>query len=889
MNIAEIEMALATIAEQEFDKAGFPFQFIECFKVPKATVTKLKGTLNKASVQGELLWPKKLYYKPCKEGDVEQALDGMMDEGLTKTHKPQYLLVTDGVKFSAYDRSREIYQHGDFSGLNESFDFFLSLAGIERYEAVEEALADIRAAGRLAKFYDAVLADNPDWNDEGHVHTINLFLTRILFCMFAEDTGIFEQDLFSKSLNEYTDINGGDVGSFLDQIFAVMDTPDKERANLPGFIRAFPYVNGGLFKDRIETPRFTRLSRRLLIEAARLNWREINPDIFGSMIQAVVEPGMRGDLGLHYTSVPNIMKVLQPLFLLDLEKQFADSQDSVGKLNKLHQRLAKIRVFDPACGSGNFLIIAYRELRKLEMRIYKRLRELTGELGWKWSEVTLSNFYGIEYADFAAETAKLSLWIAEYQVNRQFAEVFGDAPPALPLKDGGNIHHRNALTTDWEDICPPAENDVETYIVGNPPYLGRAQQTKEHKKDISFVFSDISKKYKKLDYVACWLIKAAKYTGENKNISFAFVATNSVCQGEQVPLLWPHVLGDTREIYFAHQSFKWKNLASGNAGVTCVVVGVRGKKGGPKTMYVNDVAYRVSNINGYLIDYSDIYIEPISNAKTKKEVMKFGNMPADGGNLLLSTEEKNEILNSFPEADFLFRRIMGSKEFIKKRDRWCLWIDDKNLNAALKIPPIQERIIRTKEMRLNSVDAGTKSLSEAPHQFREMNIASEHSIIVPRVTSESRPYVQVGLLDGKTIISDSAFALYDAPLYLFAIISSKLHVVWIKAVCGQLETRIRYSNTLGYNTFPVPKLYQKDIESLEELAWRVIEAREQHPGKTMADLYDPKKMPLNLLKVHQELDDALETLYIGRPFKNDTERLEHLFKMYAKMTRKKAG
>ena len=885
MNIAEIEMALATIAEHEFDKAGFPFQFIECFKVPKATVTKLKGTLNKASGQGELLWPKKLYYKPCKEGDVEQALDGMMEEGLTKTHKPQYLLVTDGVKFSAYDRSREIYQHGDFSELNESFDFFLSLAGIERYEAVEEALADIRAAGRLAKFYDAVLADNPDWNDEGHVHTINLFLTRILFCMFAEDTGIFEQDLFSKSLNEYTDINGGDVGHFLDQIFTVMDTSDKERVNLPGFVCAFPYVNGGLFKDRIEIPKFTRLSRRLLIEAARLNWREINPDIFGSMIQAVVEPGMRGDLGMHYTSVPNIMKVLQPLFLLDLEKQFADSQDSVGKLNKLHQRLAKIRVFDPACGSGNFLIIAYRELRKLELRIYKRLRELTGELGWKWSEVKLSNFYGIEFADFASETAKLSLWIAEYQMNRKFADIFGDAPPALPLTESGNVFHGNACFLDWAEICPPSDIH-ETYIVGNPPFLGAREQKPDQKKDIRHVLKEYTG-VNSLDYVCAWFEKSAKYL-QISDGKAAFVATNSVCQGQSVSLFWYELFKHDVEIDFAHTTFQWSNNAKKNASVKCVVVGIRRKSTQPKYLYCDGQKSLVGNISPYLTASDTIFVGKISAAPPDRPELVMGNQAIDGGFLILESDEKDNLVSEYPESEKYLRPVQSANDFMSGISRYVIWLNKDDLAEALLIPPIKRRVLSVKEYRENGGEVA-RSLAHIPYRFRYIHEATDSMIVVPRTTSENRFYLPIGLVSSETILTDALQVIYDPEIYIFSVLSSKIHMVWTLAVAGRLKSDPRYSNTLVYNTFPLPKLSEGEKETLEGLAWEIIEARGAHAGKNLRSLYDPKKMPEDLLKVHRKLDEVFEAMYRDEPFKNDTERLEHLFKMYAKMTRKKAG
>jgi MmeI, DNA-methyltransferase domain/MmeI, target recognition domain/MmeI, C-terminal domain len=610
------------------------------------------------------------------------------------------------------------------------------------------------------------------------------------------------------------------------------------------------------------------------------------------MIQAVVEPEMRGDLGMHYTSVPNIMKVLHPLFLMELEQELEDAfchREEKARLKKLLDRIANIRVFDPACGSGNFLIIAYRELRKIEMRIYQREDELNkGQTQRRFeSVVKLESFYGIEYADFATETAKLSLWIVEYQMNSQFKVAFGNAPPALPLNTGGNIHHGNALRLDWNAVCP-LQNEKETFLCGNPPYLGRKQQTKAHKDDMAEVFLNITKKYKKLDYVSCWLIKGVQYC-HDKTASCAFVMTNSIFQGEHVPILWPHIYEYEVEIGFAYKSFKWRNNAAKNAGVTCVVAGLRRKSGKPKYLYEKEHYRQVTNINPYLIEFDDIIVKAISNAKTSKPIMRFGNMAADGGNLILSRAEKGRFLDNSPQASKFVKRLCGSQEFIKGINRSCLWIKEADLAEAIRYSFIKDRVEATKLMREHSKDAGTRGLATRPHQFREMHCAKKHTIIAPRVASEKREYLTLGILPPEDIISDSALALYDGPIWLLSVLSSKLHIVWVKSVCGQLETRIRYSNTLGYNTFPVPELSIAQEEALESHAWNIIAARDEHPGKTIAWLYNPETMPANVLEAHQALDDTLEKIYIGRPFKNDTERLEHLFKLYAKMIAQQGG
>ena len=916
VNIAEIESQLSDLVEQPFDAGEFAFQVLEIYKAPKATLTKLrKGTQNKGERPGDLLWARKLYFRPAATGQTAQTLDALKETKAAKVQKPRFLLSSDGKEVSALDLKIDETLHFDFSELNDHFDFFLPLAGIDKYEAVKENPADIKATGRLAKFHDEILRRNPDWTSDGKRHALNQFMTRILFCMFAEDTGSFPKDLFVKTITEFGGDEGEHLQSLLKQIFDVMNVPGNQRGEVPSHINAFPYVNGGLFAEASEVPTFNKRARRILIEAAQLDWREINPDIFGSMIQAIVHPDMRGDLGMHYTSVPNIMKVLQPLFLMSLEAEFAEAhehREERSRLNKLLTRISKIRVFDPACGSGNFLIIAYRELRTIEMRIFKRLEELEGgQRAHRWTGVKLSNFYGIELADFAAETAKLSLWIAEYQMNQRFKVMFGEAPPNFPLTDGGHIVCGNALRRDWLEVCPlpkkivqkqkvfdlatvvPVhateevhDEDSETYVVGNPPYLGSRNQTDEQKIDMETVCKNVLQTYKALDYVACWYIKAAPYCVA-LNASCAFVSTNSICQGQQVSILWPHVLSQGLEIGFAHLSFKWANSAADNAAVICVIVGLRPPGKSKKIIFDDKFSRQARNISPYLIDMDDIYVERRAAPISGLMEMTYGNYPGDGNNLTLTSEEASKLLADHPEAVRLVRRLYGAQEFLKGIVRYCLWITDEDVDLATSIPFIYDRLQKTRKVRLESCDPGYNKLASTPHKYRDTNTHIEHSIVLPTISSERREIFPVGLIDGGAITTNQVFALHDAPVHYLSLLSSRMHYTWMKAVAGKLKTDLRYSSVLVYNTFPALLPSEEEAKRLEEHAWSIIGAREAHPGKTIAWLYDPDTMPAGLAEAHNALDDTIEKIYIGRPFKNDTERLEHLFKLYAEMTAEK--
>ena len=893
MNIAEIEMNLSDLVNESFAPDEFVFKLMEIFHVPKSTLDKLrKGIQNKADIDGDLLLQRKLYFRAVEQGQAALSIDNIKDLNTIKKNKPRFIITTDGYEFSALDTKVDETIHCDFDKLNDHFDFFLPLAGIDRYKAFEENKADIKATGRLQKFYNEIIEVNIGWRTEKKRHALNQFVTRVLFCLFSKDTGGFQRDLFIKAITEFGGDNGEHLQRLLTQIFEAMNTPNNQRGDIPAHIDAFPYVNGGLFADKTEVPQFSKRAKRVLIEAARLDWQDINPDIFGSMIQAIVDTDMRGDLGMHYTSVPNIMKVLHPLLLMSLEEELAEAhghREERARLKKLLKCISKIRVFDPACGSGNFLIIAYCELRKLEMRIYQREDELdSGQARHRFAScVSLSNFYGIELVDFAAETAKLSLWIAEYQMNQKFKSLFGQSPPDFPLKEGGHIMHGNALRVNWLDACPSSDDEeVRTYIVGNPPYLGSVKQTVEQKEDMALIFANVFKTYKDLDYVTAWYFKATEYCLIVPS-ECAFVATNSICQGEQVAMLWPLILNRGLEIGFAHRSFKWTNNATKNAAVICVVVGIRKKQNKEKIIFENDRSYSVNNINPYLIDARDVVVQKRSIPFSCLPPMSKGNQPTDGGNLILSLEEAKQFKEAHPDISVLIRKYWGAREFIQGHDRYCLWINDKKLSLANSIPQIHQRILNVQTLRQESKGKQANEHAHIPHRFVYAPHIDNDSIIIPRVVSEHREYMTVGFLDGnQNIISDSAAAIYDAPVFIFSVLSSKMHIVWAKAIGGRLKTDLRYANTLIYNTFPIPSLSKEQKNVLEDHAWKIIEVRESYTGKTIAWLYDQKTMPSDLLAAHQALDDTLEKIYIGRPFKDDTERLEHLFKLYEKMTAK---
>ncbi|MDX1251249.1 MAG: class I SAM-dependent DNA methyltransferase [Gammaproteobacteria bacterium] len=915
MNAVEIEEAISDLALQPFDAAEFPFAFLAAFGNKDTALKRLRtGNNNASDVPGGVLQRSNIHIAVCEAGTVGETLKALRASPATTKAKAKFILVTDGKTLEAEELAGGETIACAYPDFPNHFGFFLPLAGISTIKEIKDNPIDVRATGRLNKLYVELLKDNPDWATAERRHDMNHFMARLIFCFFAEDTDIFNgEGLFTHTIEQMSERDGANTHEVLSEIFRAMNTKVAERAagNFRPWADQFPYVNGGLFSGSTETPRFTRMARTYLTHAGNLNWKQINPDIFGSMIQAVADDEERGALGMHYTSVPNILKVLNPLFLDELRAQLNEAGDNKIKLLNLRKRMARIRVFDPACGSGNFLVIAYKQMREIEAEINRRRGE--SHLG---SEIPLTNFRGIELRDFPAEIARLALIIAEFQCDVLYRGQKDALAEFLPLDAQNWIVCGNALRLDWLRICPPTGTGVklaaddlfgtpldqaeidfkneggETYICGNPPYLGSTWQTDEQKADLQAIFVKRTKNWKSLDYVAGWFMKAADY-GTKTNAAAAFVSTNSICQGQQVPILWPLVFSTGNKIAFAHTSFKWANLASHNAGVTVVIVGLSSQTKSLRRLYsiansgkgdAVDIVKEVEHINAYLVPGANVMLDKASRPLSGQAEMTFGNKPVDGGHLLLSRDEV-ETLGLTPEqrARFL-RRIYGSAEFIRGLERYCLWIEDAHLEEAMGINAIRQRIEGVRAMRLKSRDSGANEMAARAHQMREMNIGQKQTIVMPCVSSESRAYLPVGLVDRNSSVTNLAFALYDAPLWNMALIASRLHLVWIATVCGKLKTDFRYSNTLGWNTFPVPLLTEQNKADLTACAEAILLAREAHFPATIADLYDPENMPDNLRHAHERNDEVLERIYIGRRFRNDTERLEKLFELYTKMT-----
>ncbi|MBB3133640.1 hypothetical protein FHS26_001353 [Rhizobium pisi] len=883
MNPTEIADALDTVAKAKFDPVEFGYSFAQATDNAQATVAKLKaGTTNKSDIPGGVLLNAKFHYAPALPGAAAGMLEALRASRRSAKAKPAILIATDGEMIAAEHPKSGETLHCAFAELGTHFSFFLPAAGKERYRAAEENPVDIKATGKLAKLYDALLKANPDWATPERRHAMNLFMTRLIFCLFSEDVGVFKEDQFSFAVFSYGGNKGEHAHDALVQAFSAMNLPKGQREGLPAWTEKFEYVNGGLFADAIEAPAFDPISFRYLRDAAELDWKLINPDIFGSMIQSIADSKARAELGMHYTSVPNIMKVLGPLFLDDLDEALDKAWEKPAALKVQLHRLSRIRVFDPACGSGNFLVVAYRQMREREIRILTRLGELEDNpQNVMFSSVSLNQFYGIELTDFAAETAKLALFIAEYQANARFADVFGRMPALLPLRDGGQIKCGNALRLNWAEVCPAPVGDDEVYIAGNPPFLGDNSRTDEQNDDMDFVLSEHLEAHRRLDFVACWVFKAANYI-RGRAAKSALVSTNSICQGQSVGALWPHLLTGGVEIGFAHTSFKWRNNASANAAVICVIVGLRNTSKDKKRLFQGEMEAGVANINAYLLDAPIIYVHAESRSLFELPYMEYGNKPTDGGHLILSGEERHALLSDYPEAGQFIKKFMGSDEVCNGRLRYCLWVPDSLAEDAARFPPIRTRFEQVAAFRSASKAAQTRPAAAYPHRFRQaQNWAKEHAILIPRVTSERRPYLPVDFVGADVISSDLNNVLYDAPDWCIALIASRLHLVWIATVCGKLKSDFRYSNTLGWNTFPVPKFTADQLEQLSASARRILKTRYQHYPETIAELYDPDDMPDDLRAVHRENDELLECMYVGRPFRNDTERLEKLFKLYA--------
>lgn len=877
----------------------FIFSFLDAYGFPKSTITRLRKGDDSRNVaeDDDIALKKKLYFRAVSEGtDLNTEAESLKGRGVVARNDIRFVIVTDFKDLVAFDLKAEERLETSVEGLDKQYAFFLPLAGYEKAVMHSEHPADIKASEKMGQLFDLIRERN-DLSRPEDIHALNVFMTRLLFCFYAEDTGIFEQDQMTSVLQSTTQEDGSGVDRFFTDLFKVLNLkPDApERKGMPAHLQAFPYVNGGLFRNDEPIPEFGRRARRILLDCGSLNWSEINPDIFGSMFQAVIDEAQRGNLGQHYTSVSNIMKVIQPLFLdklyAELEKSRKREKKAKAPLLRLLLRLQNLRVFDPACGSGNFLIIAYKALRKLEMEVIDALNAIPGQAEMYYSDIRLSQFYGIEIDDFAHEVAILSLWLAEHQMNVAFKEKFGYAKAALPLRDSGNIVCGNALRLDWEDVCPSVDangNLYEVYICGNPPFLGSGGRSDDQNKNMANVFSTF-KAFGMLDFVTCWFWKSAQYIS-GRNAEFALVSTNSICQGEQASTLWKPILNLGLKIRFAYQTFSWKNHAKQNAAVHVVVVGVANapmvktatlfKVQDGKNIHLVDV----ESISPYLLEGGDTVIESRSKPICSVSEMVYGNKPVDGGHLLLTTDEKNSLLATEPDAEKWVKKLLGAQEFIQAKERWCLWLAEAAVEDIEDMPLVQQRVEAVRDMRLASKKAATQRTAEDSHLFGEIRHPKIGTyVLVPSVSSERRPYVPIGFFGSDVITTNANLMIPNATLYEFGILTSEMHNDWMRTVAGRLESRYRYSATLVYNTFPWPEVEDLQRKQIEALAEEVLLIREDYPDKSLADLYDPEKMPEPLRDAHKALDRAVEALYRNTPFRDASERLAHLFARYEKL------
>ena len=909
MNAVEIEEAVSALAGGPFEAEEFPFEFLEAFGNKATTIKRLRSGASNGSDLGGVLQRSNIHIKVCPEGEAAATLAALKASPATSRAKAKFVLATDGEEFHAEELSSGDVVVCDYPDFPEHFGFFLPLAGITTVRQIRESAFDIKATGRLNRLYVELLKENPEWGVGDRRHEMNHFMARLIFCFFAEDTQIFTgQDLFTGTVERMSARDGSNTDEVIGEIFRAMNTETgfRSTADTARWTNSFPYVNGGLFAESTEVPRFSRIARSYLLHIGNLDWKKINPDIFGSMIQAVADDEERGALGMHYTSVPNILKVLNPLFLDELREKLDEAGTNSRKLLNLRNRMARIRVFDPACGSGNFLVIAYKQMREIEAEINRRRGEEDRRTG-----IQLTNFRGIELRDFPAEIARLALIIAEYQCDVLYLGQQEALVEFLPLEARNWITCGNALRLDWLALCPPTGTGVklkaddlfespldqpeidfqnaggETYICSNPPYRGSQWQTDHQKADLRAIFEERTKHWKSLDYVAGWFMKAADY-GTATDAVAALVSTNSICQGRQVNTLWPLVFDTGHAISFAHTSFKWANLAAHNAGVTVVIVGMSSRVGRKRGLFSESedgsaIVREADNINPYLVPASNFVVRALPKPLSGITEMSFGNMPNDGGHLLLDMAEAADAIRNHSVDPSLVRPFFGSQEFIRGLERRCIWVEDDDYEAARRNDWLQSRFEAVQMQRSGSNRPTTRNLAAVPFRFGEVRQTGEETVIVvPSVSSEGRNYLPVGYMPRRTIVSNLAFALYDAPLWNMALIASRLHLVWIGTVCGKLETRYRYSNTLGWNTFPVPTLTEKNRDDLTACAENILLAREAHFPATIADLYDPEDMPDNLRAAHERNDEVLERIYIGRRFRNDSERLEKLFEMYGK-------
>ncbi|MFN0193339.1 MAG: class I SAM-dependent DNA methyltransferase [Aestuariivirga sp.] len=834
MNAVEIEEAVERLAAEPFDAAAFPFRFLEAFGNKDATIRKLRsGASNLSDVEGSVLQRNNIHIGIAKPGEVSAKLAALKASPKTASAKAKLVLATDGEMLELEDLATGETRACPYAEMAaKAFGLLLPLAGITTVREIQNNPIDIRATGRLNKLYIELLKENPEWEKAERRPDLNHFMARLIFCFFAEDTDIFRSSsLFTKTVEQFSDSQSKNTHEVIGEIFRAMDVKPADRATekVRPFADVFPYVNGGLFSGSKDVPRFTKMARAYLLQAGSLDWKQINPDIFGSMIQAIAEDEERGELGMHYTSVPNILKVLNPLFLDDLNEQLEKAGDNARMLLNLRKRMAHIRVFDPACGSGNFLVIAYKHMRAIEAEVNRRRGEPD-----RRSDIPLTNFRGIEIRDFAAEIARLALIIAEFQCDVLYRGQKDALAEFLPLNAENWITCGNALRLDWISLMDETGTGVrfhaddlfhtpldqaqidfenepsETHICGNPPYKGSQDQTDSQKEDLRHCFSGRIGSTNALDYVSGWFLKATEYVAIN-NCQVSFVTTNSINQGRQVSLLWPTLLGEEQEIFFAVPSFLWQNLASKKAAVTVSIIGLRKRKSSKKRIFSESAVQEVDFIGAYLVPRHKTIVSQARTPLALERAMLTGSMPNDNGGLILSADEARELVQRFPESRRFLRKFIGSDDGINGEFRYCLWIRDTEEGLARTVAPIARRLEIVEAHRKGSSRETTNALASAAHAFGERRHQETQALIVPRHSSEDRQYLPSIPVGSDVVVADSAIFLPDFELTDISIYSSRLHWIWIATVCGKIKEDFRYSNTLGWNTWTPLKTLAKSV------------------------------------------------------------------------------
>ncbi|GHT65424.1 methylase [Spirochaetia bacterium] len=911
-----LEWKDSNTVREKAEAQTFETEFLKIFGVDRKKVAlfehevRFEGGNDRGYI--DLFWPGHIIIEMKTPGkDLNKAFEQAKAYALTLPQKeiPKAILTSDFLNFQYYDlednservRSVSIDKRGDTaaqeSGYVKKYEFpleeltaylelFSSIAGYTTVEFNHFDPVNIIAAERMGKLHNYLKASNY----EGH--PLEMYLVRLLFCFFADASGIFpEKNTFTNYIANRTNTDGSDLAMHLGLIFDTLNKPPEARLkNLDDDLKKFPYVNGGLFAERLETAAFDSKTRETLLWCCALDWSKISPAIFGAMFQSVMNDDERHDIGAHYTSEDNIMKLIRPLFLDDLQNELDKIKALTSGIRKhrlleFHDKLCRLKFLDPACGCGNFLVISYRELRKLEMTVIKELLGFEKGLGIEMMvRVNVDQFYGIEIEEFPARIAQTAMWLMDHLMNNEVSGMFGAYIVRIPLTTSPSITIGNALTIDWETIVP---RDELSYILGNPPFLGSRIMSRQQKSEVESVFNSM-KYFGELDYVTCWYLKAAQYIQGTK-IEAAFVSTNSICQGLQVPIIWKELVNRYDiKINFAHQTFKWSNEARGNAAVYCVIVGFSLEDRKSKKLYHyatitgSPVEAVVNRINPYLIDAESIFIESRSDPICKVPGMKFGSMAADGGQLFFTKQEKEEFVKKEPGALPYFRRIIGSEEFINNKERWCLWLLDIEPNELRKLKLVLERVNNIKEIRLKSA---RPFLAEVPHLFAQIaQPKSGNYIVIPKVSSERRNYIPMGIMSYKTIASDLVFIIPNATIYHFGVLTSAMHMAWMRYVCGRLKSDYRYSKDIVYNNFPWPlEATDKQKEVIETAAQAILDARANFPNSSLADLYDPLTMPPELTKAHQRLDKAVEKAY-GKSFVDDAARVAYLFELYQKMS-----